>query len=255
VSIEAEPRAGGVQSVERSFALLEALAGAGRPLGVSDLAAASGLSLGTIHRLLQTLVGLGYVRQEPSRTYALGAGLIRLADGAASGLGAWARPLLAEVAAELGESVNLAALEGDHVVYVAHVPSTRSMRMFTEVGSRVPLHSTGVGKAMLATLERDDAAALVARAGMPAATEHTLTRWPALAAELDAVALRGHAMDEEEQEHGVRCVAVACPGAGPRLAVSVSGPTARMDDALVARAVELLQGVASAIAEETGGPR
>jgi IclR family transcriptional regulator, acetate operon repressor len=251
VTTVVEARSGGVQSVERTFALLEAIARAGRPLGVSELAAQSGLSPGTIHRLLRTLVDLGYVRQERSRTYALGAAFIRLGERAAAGLGSWSLPLLEALVAELGESVNLAALEGDHVVYLAHVPSPRSMRMFTEVGSRVPVHSTGVGKAMLAGLDRAYAEALVARTGLAPATEHTLTTWPALAAELDRVAECGFAMDEQEQEAGVRCVAVAVPGSG--LAVSVSGPTSRVTDELVARAVVLLREVAERIAEETRG--
>lgn len=248
-----EPRAGGVQSVERAFALLEALARHGQPVGVSELAAERGLSLGTIHRLLRTLVNLGYVRQEPSRTYALGPGFIRLGDRATAGLAAWSRPLLEGVVAELGESVNLAALEGDRVVYIAHVPSPQSMRMFTEVGSRVPAHSTGVGKAMLAGLDPEDVRSLVARTGLPAATEYTITDPDRLAAELELIASQGYALDEQEQELGVRCVAVGLPGDGPRLAVSTSGPTSRMTDDVVHRAVHLLRGVALAIANEMKG--
>ncbi|MXG89268.1 helix-turn-helix domain-containing protein [Nocardioides sp. YIM 123512] len=246
---------GRVQSLERAFVLLEALAEADRPLGVTELTGPTGLSLGTVHRLLRTLVDLGYVRQEASRGYALGPGFIRLGERASAGLGAWCRPLLAEAAQELGESVNLAALEGDHVVYVAHVPSSRSMRMFTEVGSRRPVHSTGVGKAMLADLPAAEALALAAADGMPPATEHTITDPDTLAAELRRVAERGYALDEEEQELGVRCVALAVPGPGPRLAVSVSGPTARMTDDLVARAVPLLQRTVTAISRELTGRR
>ena len=242
--------AGSVQSVERTFTLLEALASSERPLGVSQLAAESHLSLGTIHRLLRTLVDLGYVRQEPSRTYSLGPGLIRLGERAASGLAAWSRPLLEGLARELGESVNLATLEGDRVVYVAHVPGPGSMRMFTEVGSRVASHSTGVGKAMLAQLPPQEVRALIARTGLDAATKHTITDVERLAGALKQISAQGYALDEEEQELGVRCVAVAVPGAVPPLAVSTSGPTARMTEQLLARAIPLLQQVAGAIADE-----
>ena len=106
---------------------------------------------------------------------ALGVGLVRLGDRAAAGLATWARPLMEELARELGESVNLASLEGDRVVYVAHVPSARSMRMFTEVGSRVAAHSTGVGKAMLAQMPPEQVEGLVARTGLPAVSERTIT--------------------------------------------------------------------------------
>lgn len=241
---------GSVQSVERTFTLLEALAHSDGPMGVSELSAVSNLSLATIHRLLRTLVDLGYVHQQPSRTYSLGPGLIRLGERAASGLATWSRPLLEGLARELGESVNLATLEGDCVVYVAHVPGAGSMRMFTEVGSRVASHSTGVGKAMLAQLPPHEARALIARTGLDAATEHTITDKEALASALQGITTQGYALDEEEQELGVRCVAVAVPGAVPPLAVSTSGPTARMTEQLLARAIPLLQQVAGAIADE-----
>ena len=89
--------------------------------------------------------------------------------------GTWARPLLAELVEETGETANLAVLERDEVVYVAQVPSKHSMRMFTEVGRRLLPHGTGVGKAMLAQLPADEVRALLARTGMPAYTEHTFT--------------------------------------------------------------------------------
>lgn len=244
-------RASGVQSVERAFALVETLAAHDRALGVTDLAAESGLSLGTIHRLLRTLVDLGYVRQDQSRGYALGPGLIKLGERAAHSLASWSRPLLESAVRDLDESVNLAALENDQVVYVAHVPSSQSMRMFTEVGSRVAVHSTGVGKAMLAQMPEQHARALLARTGMPASTPHTLTDPDVLVRELRAISTQGYALDEEEQEAGVRCVAVAVPGAVPPLAVSMSGPSARVTEELVRRAIPLLGHVAHTIAHET----
>jgi len=241
----------GVQSVERAFVLLEALARLPRPMGVTELAGVSGLSPGTIHRLLRTLVDLGYVRQDQSRSYALGHALIRLGEQAAARLAGWSRPLLEEVAREIGESVNLATLENDQVVYLAHVPSSQSVRIFTEVGSRVPAHSTGVGKAMLSQLDERAAHALLARTGLPAATPHTVVDLAAMASDLQSVARRGFALDDEEQELGVRCVAVPVVGAVPPLAVSVSGPRSRITDELVERAVPLLRKAAAAIAAET----
>src|SRR5687768_17029136 len=165
---------GGVQSLERAFELLEAMADAGGVIGLSRLAQESGLAMPTIHRLVRTLVDLGYVRQEPSRQYALGPRLIRLGDGASRLLGTWSRPYLSRLVDALGESANLAMLDGDRVVYVAHVQSTRSMRMFTEVGRRVYPHCTAVGKALLAHLPPSDVHALLGRTGMPAQTEHTI---------------------------------------------------------------------------------
>lgn len=247
------PGSSSVQSVERAFALLEAMSRRDRGSGVTELADDSGLSPSTIHRLLQTLVSGGYVRREPGRLYALGSGLIRLGEQATLGVATWCLPLLTQLVGQLGESVNLAGLSGDEVVYLAHVPSAQSIRMFTEVGSRVPAHSTGVGKAMLAQLDHDDLSALLERTGMPAVTPHTHTGPDALEAELTVIADRGFAMDEQENELGVRCVAVAAPSSrseGSRLGVSMSGPASRVTDALVDRAVPLLTRVATTISEE-----
>lgn len=250
-----KPGSGGVQSVERAFALLEAMSRRDRGSGVTELAEDSGLSPSTIHRLLQTLVARGYVRQEPGRAYALGSGLIRLGEQATSGVATWCLPLLTQLVGQLGESVNLAGLSGDEVVYMAHVPTAQSMRMFTEVGGRVPAHSTGVGKAMLAQLDHDHLRALLARTGMPPVTPFTHTEPAALEDELAVITDRGFAMDEQENELGVRCVAVAAPSSRPggsRLAVSTSGPVSRVTDALVTRAVPLLTRVATTISEEVG---
>ncbi len=105
--------------------------------------------------------------------------------------------------------------------------------MFTEVGRVVPLHSTGVGKALLSTLSDEQALAVLRRAGMPAITEHTLTQPAALLDDLALVRKNGYAIDDGEQELGVRCVAVPLDGLPFTAAISVSGPSSRisMDDA------------------------
>lgn len=88
-------------------------------------------------------MGLGYLRRLPSRRYTLGPSLVRLGDSAARLLGRWAAPVLAELVDATGETANLAVLDGDQAAYVAQVPSPHSVRMFTEIGRRVPLHCTG----------------------------------------------------------------------------------------------------------------
>jgi IclR family transcriptional regulator, acetate operon repressor len=241
---------GGVQSLERAFDLLEVMADAGGVLGLSRLAQESGLALPTIHRLVRTLVDLGYVRQEPSRQYALGPRLIRLGESASRLLGTWSRPFLSRLVDVLGESANLAMLDGDRVVYVAHVQSRHSMRMFTEVGRRVYPHCTAVGKALLAHLPPSDVPALLERTGMPAQTEHTIIEPTRLAEEIDRVRTQGYAIDDGEQEIGVRCVAVPVLGTSNRLAVSISGPAPRMTAELIERAVPLLRQAAADLADE-----
>ncbi|WP_431984062.1 IclR family transcriptional regulator [Streptomyces qinglanensis] len=235
---------GGVQSLERAFDLLERMADAGGEVGLSELSAASGLPLPTIHRLMRTLVSCGYVRQQPNRRYALGPRLIRLGESAARLLGTWARPYLARLVEETGETANMALLDGDEVVYVAQVPSRHSMRMFTEVGRRVLPHSTGVGKVLLAHTPDDQVRALLARTGMPAATEKTITTPEGFLEALAHVREAGYATDDNEQEIGVRCIAVSVPDSPTSAAVSISGPAGRVTDAATDKFVPLLHEVA-----------
>lgn len=246
-------RSGGVQSLGRAFGILEAMADAGGMISLSQLAEQLALPPATIHRLIRSLVDLGYVRQEANRQYSLGPRLLRLSAESARRIGVWAGPALARAVERVGESVNVAVLEGDHVTYVAQAqPRTTLMRMFTEVGRRVLPHGTAVGKVMLAQLPDDDVLALVARTGMPRLTEHTLTSPEELLDDLRLTRRRGFATDEEEQELGVRCVAVLIPGAPRAMALSMSGPSARMDDEAVRQGVEVLRETAREIAEELG---
>lgn len=240
-------RSGTVQSIERAFRLLETMADHGGTMGLSQLATESGLPLPTIHRLLRTLVDLGYLRQDPNRQYVLAPRLIRLGESSSTMLGVWARPHLERLVEHLGESANLAMLDGDQVVYVAQAQSRRSMRMFTEVGRRVLPHCTAVGKAILARMPQDQVQDLLRRTGMPEHTEHTITDPEAFAKALLWVEEHGYAVDDEEQEHGVRCVAVVVPDAPTRLGLSVSGPASRMTEAMVERAAPLLKSAAEAL--------
>lgn len=217
-----------VQSVDRAFSLIEHLADGGGSLTLSDLATRSGLPMPTIHRLLRSLVHQGYVRQEPSRRYAIGPRMIRLGEAASRMLGAWAMPRLATLVGQFDETTNMAMLDGDSAVYVAQVPSQQSMRMFTEVGRTVMLHSTGVGKAILSMLPDDEIVAIMKRTGMPARTEHTITSTESLLEAIGRIREAGYSIDDGEQELGVRCVAVPISGLPFKAAISVSGPSSRV---------------------------
>ncbi|KFF59639.1 IclR family transcriptional regulator [Cryobacterium sp. MLB-32] len=241
---------GGVQSVERVFELLELITAAGGEVMLSELATSTELPLPTIHRLLRTLVVKGYVRQLANRRYVLGPGLIRLGEGASKQLGALVRPQLRTLVDQLGETANMAVLDSDMVLYIAQVPSKHSMRMFTEVGRRAHLHDTGVGKAILAQMKDDTVRAIVARAGMPSATSTSITHVDDLLTDLRLIRERGYAIDDGEQEVGVRCFAIGVPNAPTLTAISVSGPVSRIDDAFAERAVPLLRAVADELSRD-----
>jgi IclR family transcriptional regulator, acetate operon repressor len=239
---------GGVQSLDRAFAILEAMADAGGVIGLSQLAEKADLPLATIHRLVRTLVNLGYVRQEDSRQYSLGAQLMRLSDTAAKRVRVWTRPAMSAAVAELGESVNLAVLDADEIVYVAQVqPSANFMRMFTEVGFRTLPHATAVGKAILADYPEEDVVAMLGRTGMQRHTDRTIMTPEDFLTELAEVRRLGYAVDDGEQEIGVRCIGVAVPGTPQPMALSMSGPSARVNDELVERAHRVLLEAAAEI--------
>jgi IclR family acetate operon transcriptional repressor len=236
-----------VKSVARVFDLLELIADAGGTVALSELAAAAGLPLPTIHRLLRTLVGLGYARQLANRRYALGPRLVRLGEVANRQFGHMAAPQLKELVERLGETANLATIDGDRVVYVSQSPSPHAMRMFTEVGRRVHMHCSGVGKAILAQFDDDEVRGIMTRAGMPHITENTHTTIASLLDDLAVIRERGYAIDEGEQELGVRCYAMAVPEMPVATAVSVSGPYTRVDAEFGERAVPVLSEIAGEI--------
>ena len=191
------------------------------------------------------------MRQEPSRQYSLGPRLMRLADASTKRLGTIAHPYMRDVVSRLGESVNLAVLDGEEIVYVAQVqPSANFMRMFTEVGRRVKPHATAVGKAILAGTDERLVRDLLERTGMPRRTEHTLTTPDEFVADLERTRARGYALDDGEQELGVRCVAVVVPAAPRPMALSMSGPLTRMSDDAVFAAAPVLTAAAERIAAE-----
>jgi IclR family acetate operon transcriptional repressor len=238
---------GGVQSVGRAFEILEVIAGQGGELSLSEIAASVGLPAPSAHRLLRTLVSLGYLRQETSRRYALAPRLIRLGEAAAKQFGAWGYPVLTGLMEAIGESANMAILDGSNAIYVAQVAGRHSMRMFTEVGRRVPLHATGVGKALLTQLPDDEILRILDLAGMPTVTPHTITDAAVMLQDVRASRIRGYSTDDGEQEVGVSCVSVPVPNAPALTAISISAPTPRMTPDVVRQAAVALRDAAATL--------
>ena len=253
---EAVTESNGIQSLERAFLLLEELAAAGGALTLTELAEATGLPSTTIHRILRTLASGGYVRQEQSRVYTLGPRIIFIGRIASTMLGAWARPHLGRLVDETGETANLAALDADEVVYLAEVPSQRHLlRMFTEVGRRVAPHATALGKVLLANLSDQQIAGIVRYRGLPALTDRTITSAEALTRQIALVRAQGFALDDGEQEIGVRCLAVPVPGAPRNLALSISGPDSRLPLAQMGEFVPILQRIAADLGAAVSAPQ
>jgi IclR family acetate operon transcriptional repressor len=136
------------------------------------------------------------------------------------------------------------------VQYVDKVFGHQAARSPSRIGSRLPASCTAVGKALLALSADDDVRALLERTGLPRHTPHTVVDADDFLEQIAQVRSRGYALDEGEQEVGVRCIGVALPGDRLRAAVSVSAPVGRMTDALAAAAVPLLQTAAHQLADD-----
>jgi IclR family acetate operon transcriptional repressor len=245
--------AGGVQALARALDLLEHMAKASEGSSLSHLSEVSGLPGPTTHRLLRTLVQRGYVRQLPSRRYALGPCCISLAERATQLMGSWARPHLERLVDGSGETANMAMLDGNFAVYVAQVPSRYSVRMFIEVGRRAYPHASGVGKAILSQLSEQAVRDIIGRIGMPPLTDRSMQHIDELLVELQRIRARGYAVDDGEQEVGVRCLAVPVPLTSSPVAISISGPASRVTLEKAPVIVPLLQSVAVALGAELAG--
>ena len=221
-----------VQSVERAFQLLEALADAGAEgRTLSELGRALGVSKSTAYAILQTLLTGGFVADAGSgmsRRYRLGMALARLGDVVVSqiALRDVAMPVMRDLTALTGLTSRVAVLDEPYAVVIGRVDAPRGTIRFTaNLGKREHLHCSAVGKAMLAALPEATVHEIVAAAGLPGKTPKTITDAGALYAELDAVLGRGYAIDDEEDAEGVFCVGSAVVDHTARCvgAVSVTG--------------------------------
>jgi DNA-binding IclR family transcriptional regulator len=228
------------RTLDRGLAILEAVAERGE-CTLSDIARATAISASTAFRLLETLEHRGYLaRAEDTGTYRIGprAFDVGTAFSGARRLNDVARPLLKRLAEELGESVALALRDGSHAMYVEQVEARDAVRLIARLGTRLPLHCTAVGKVLLAWLWEARVDELLGPPPYATRTAATLVQREPLLADLEATRRRGWAIDAQEYEPGVRCLAAPVRDRDGDIvaALSVSAPTARL---LPAREAEL----------------
>lgn len=233
---------GGVQSVERIFTLIEVLAAHPAGAGLQKLAAEAGLAKSTAHRLLGSLVALGYAVQDPGGHYRLTLKMFEISSGIVNNMDIMgvARLHLERLSQRTAEAVHLVIRDGTDIVYIYKAESS-PMRMSSRVGLRSPLYCTGVGKAILSTLPRAEVEEIWRQSQPRKLTEHTITDLNGLLSQLAQVRTRGYAIDDEENEPGIRCVALAIPGPGGRAdsAFSISGMAPYMTPDRVGRIAQL----------------
>jgi IclR family acetate operon transcriptional repressor len=221
-----------VQSVERAFVLLEALAEAGSDgMTLSDLGRTLGVSKSTAYAILQTLLTGGFVADSGSgmtRRYRLGMALARLGDVVVSqiALRDLAMPVMRDLTALTGLTSRVAVLDEPYAVVIGRVDAPRGTVRFTaNLGKREHLHCSAVGKAMLSSLPGQTVHEIFAAVGLPGKTAKTITEEATLLGELDEVGRRGYAIDDEEDADGVFCVGSAVHDHAGRCvgAISVTG--------------------------------
>jgi len=198
-----------VQSLERGLAVIRAFDTEHPELTLSDVARETGLTRAAARRFLLTLADLGYVRSD-GRLFALTARVLELGYAYLSALSLpeVAEPHLEALVAEVRESSSLSVLDGDDIVYVARVPTSRIMRVAINVGTRFPAYATSMGRVQLAGLSDDDLTAYLKRVKLKPLTAHTLATEAELRGELARIRAQGWALVDQELEEGLRSVAV-----------------------------------------------
>jgi IclR family KDG regulon transcriptional repressor len=245
-----------LSSVATSIRLLKAFSEEQVEIGISDLAKRLGVAKSTVHRLAVTLVADGMLEQNPDTgKYRLGLSLFRLGSLVRRRMSVSneARPLLRELREKVNETVHLAVLDGTDIMYVFDLESTQSIRMRSDVGVRKPAYCTAEGQAILA-YQPAEIVEQVVRNGLPARTPQTVTDPLALKKVLESVRARGCAIEDEESELGMRCIAAPLRNDSGEViaAIGLAGPVSRLSKkALSAYAPHVIE-TAAAISARLG---
>ena len=246
-----------IKSLHRAINILDLFDEQTTHLGITEIAETMGLHKSTAAGLVYTLEYNGYLGQDAeTRKYGLGFKLVERASTLLDQLDVRqvALPHLQELRAWCGESVNLAVRDGGQIVYIERLTSTQSLGMRAKVGYRAPMHCTALGKAILSGLPQQRVVDFMAQYGLPDATVHSITDHARFLEEIDRTREQGFAIDNEENEVGVRCVAAPIfdHSDRPVAAVSVSSPVLRFPMSEVPRYGQMVVEVASAISAGLG---
>jgi DNA-binding IclR family transcriptional regulator len=243
-----------VQSVDRALTILGILARLGEA-GVTEIAAELGVHKSTAFRLVATLESHGMVEQNEERgKYRLGVGVLRLAGATTARLDVVqeARPICRKLAADSGETVNIAVLSDRSALYLDQVAGQSALQSHNWVGQHIPLHATSNGKVLLSGLSSDEVDARLPR--LPSYTTDTVTSRARLRRELAEVRDQGYAVAVDELEVGLTAIAAPIRNAhGDVIAsLSVSGPTFRLGEQRVKELVAVVQDAADEVSRRLG---
>jgi DNA-binding IclR family transcriptional regulator len=221
-----------LESAGRVLKLLELFGPGERDLSLGQISERMALPKSSVHRLLETLMEHEFIERDPiTRRYRLGLRVFEIGSVAIHerGLHGAAHPIVEQVALETRETCHLAVLSGTDAVYVYKIDGAASIIMSSRVGGRAPCHCTSIGKVLIAW-SGDDILKRVVSAGLRPYTANTITNLKRLGTELDKVRRKGHALDIEEFEKGLRCIAAPVRDQGGNVvaALGIAGPAARL---------------------------
>lgn len=248
------------QSLSRALTLLQRLAESPAGLNLTDLSYQLGIPTATVHRMLSTFEEQGFVEQDREqglwfiglKAFTVGNAFLARRDFVAS-----ARPHMHELVERCGETANLGVIDDGEVVFISQVESREVMRMIARLGSRSPIHASGVGKALLAYLPEQRFARILQQRGLARFTDKTIDNPAQLRDELERIRQSGYALDDEEHAVGLRCVASAIfdQNGQALAAISLSGPKARVTDARLDELGIAVRQTADEITQALGGKR
>ena len=259
-SVAKKPRenTGQVQSLCRALSILNVIAEEDRGMTMTDIAQRASLPLSTTHRLLTTLQHERYVRFDNEQSqwmmgvqaFIIGNAFVRSRDIIAT-----SRPFMMALMEKSGETVNLAVADQGECIYLAQVECRQMMRVQAKPGSRVPMHSSAVGKALLSAMPEAKARKFLFMRELERGTDKTVVDLKALCLEIEAVRANGYGFDDEEHCVGLRCVAsvIYDEFGEPMAAVSLSGPLARIGDDRFPVLGAMVKETAHAITAAMGG--
>jgi len=246
----------GTRAIRRTCLVLREV-GAAVNTGASllQLVAATGLPKSSVHRYLEVLVQEGFLeRHAHTGTYRLGSRIVSLAINETPLLVLRARSYLERLRDRFDETVNLGVLSGDSIVYLDIVESSKTVRLAARIGDRDTVHSTALGKAIVAQLPEAEVRSLLQRTGLPRRTANTITRAADFMKHLKLVQHHGFAIDDQENDTEGRCVAMAIPAARVQYAISVSGITSRFPMSKTAEVARELRQVVSELSDQSMPP-
>jgi IclR family transcriptional regulator, KDG regulon repressor len=246
-----------IQAVDRALRILDLFDEYETELKITDISERMGLHKSTVHSLLKTLQVHGYIEQnEENGKYRLGLKLFERGNFVVHGLDlrAAAKKHLLELAVKTGETVHLVILDGKEGVYIDKVEGSSGTIVYSRIGRRVPIHSSAVGKVLVAFKSDEELNEILNGYVFKKQTENTITNRKDFLKEVEKIRSLGYAVDNQENEPGVRCVAAPVRNYSGQViaAISISAPIARIEQERFTPLLALLQQTAMKISQEMG---